>query len=62
MMSEEELVNLAFNELGGLLSTHENAREVAATIMMYRYNLDDSIADEVVAIAFERWVEVYCPD
>lgn len=62
MSPEEELINAAFEILGELLVTAENAREEAVKYMMYRYCIDTSIAVEVVSIAFERWMEIYDPE
>ena len=61
-MSEEDLVNCAFEVLGGLLSTSEFATRDAVPIMMNEYGLTEDTAVEVIAIAFERWVEVYAKD
>ena len=59
MLSEEELVNLAFEILGSLLVTSENATGEATNLLMHKYGIDDSLAGEAVAMAFERWMEVY---
>jgi len=61
-VSEEDLVNCAFEVLGELLSTSEFARRDAVPIMMTEYCLTEDIATEVVSIAFEHWVEVYVKD
>ncbi len=60
-MHNEELINAAFEILGELLVTVENARKEAQKYMMYRYCLDASIAAEIVSVAFERWMEIYDP-
>lgn len=59
MLSDEELVNTAYEILGGLLVTAENATGDAVNLLMHKYGIDDSIAGEAVAVAFERWMEVY---
>ena len=59
MMSEEDLINSAYEILGSLLVTSENATGEAINLLMHKYGVDDSIAGEAVAIAFERWMEVY---
>lgn len=62
MMSEEELVNEAFELLGELLVVSENAKEEAVKIMIIKTGLTDSVIEEVVSVAFERWMEVYDPE
>jgi len=59
MLSEEELVNSAFELLGGLLVTSKDASGDAVNLLMHQYCIDDSIAGEAVAMALERWTEVY---
>lgn len=62
MMSEEELVNSAFEILGSLLVNSEDAKEEAIKSMIDHYDLEVSIAEEIVSIAFERWMEIYDPE
>jgi hypothetical protein len=62
MLSEEELVNDAFELLGELLVTSENAKEETVKLMIKKYGLTDSIVEEIVSIAFERWVDIYYPE
>lgn len=59
MLSEEELVNSAFEILGSLLVTSDNASGEAVNLLMHKYGIDDDIAGEAVAIAIERWTDVY---
>jgi hypothetical protein len=59
MLSEEELVNSAFEILGSLLVTSENACGEAVNLLMHKHGIDADIAGEAVAIALERWTEVY---
>ena len=59
MLSEEELVNSSFEILGSLLVTSDNASGEAVNLLMHKYGIDDDIAGEAVAIAIERWTDVY---
>lgn len=59
MLSDEELVNSAFEILGSLLVTSENASGDAVNLLMHKHGIDDSIAGEAVAIALERWTDIY---
>jgi hypothetical protein len=59
MMPEEEIVNLAFEVLGSLLITSENASADAVDVLVNTYGLDETVAVEVVSMALERWTEVY---
>lgn len=61
-MSEDELINDAFEVLGELLVTSENAREEAVKTMIEKTGLTNDTIEEVVAIAFERWMEIYDPE
>lgn len=62
MISEEELINSAFEMLGGLLVTSENATGEVVNLMMHKFSISEDIASEVVSIAFERWMEIYDPE
>ncbi len=62
MMSEEDLVNSAYEILGELLVTSENATGDAVNLLMHKYGIPEDIAGEVVSVAFERWMEVYDPE
>jgi hypothetical protein len=62
MLPEEELVNTAFELLGELLITSDNATGDVVNLLMHKYAVSEDIAGEVVAIAFERWLEVYDPE
>jgi len=62
MNTEEELVNSAYEILGELLVTSENATGDAVNLMMHKYSISEDIAGEIVFIAFERWMEVYDPE
>lgn len=62
MISEEEMINSAFEILGELLVTSDNATGEATNLLMHKYGIDDSIAGEIVSIAFERWMEIYDPE
>jgi hypothetical protein len=59
MLSEEELVNSAFEILGSLLVTSDNASGEAVNLLMHKYGIDDTIAGEAVSIALERWTDIY---
>ena len=61
-MSEDELINDAFEVLGELLVTSENARKEAVKTMVEKTGLDNDTIEEAVAIAFERWMEIYDPE
>jgi hypothetical protein len=59
MNTDEELINSAYEILGKLLVTSENATGDAVNLLMHKYNISEEIAGEIVFIAFERWMEVY---
>lgn len=59
MDTDEELINFTYELLGELLITSENATGDAVNLLMHKYGISEDIAGEVVAIAFERWMEVY---
>jgi hypothetical protein len=58
MITEDELVGMAFEILGGLLVTSKNPKEEAVKIMIEKTGLTDSIIEEVVSIAFENWMDI----
>lgn len=62
MLSDEDLVNLAFEKLGSVLEFSDTPKEYVTKVMSSEYGLDTDIAAEIVEVAFERWVEIYCPD
>lgn len=62
MLPEEELVNTAFELLGELLITSENATGDVVNLLMNKYAVSADIAGEIVAMAFDRWMEVYDPE
>lgn len=56
---ENELINKAYELLGGLLITSENATGEVTNLLMHDFGVSEDLAGEAVAIAFERWMEVY---
>lgn len=62
MNTDEELINSAYEILGELLVTSENATGDAVNLLMHKYAIPEDIASEVVSVAFERWMEVYDPE
>lgn len=62
MMSEEELVDKAFELIGNLLAVADDATVSATELMIKNYGLDPETASRIVAIAFERWMKIYYPE
>ena len=62
MMSEEELVNKAFELIGNLLIVADDASASATELMMGDFGLDQKTAEKIVATAFERWMKIYYPE
>jgi hypothetical protein len=60
VVTDEELVNLAFEELGSNL-IYENASERTVELMIENYGLDRDVAEEVVVTALDRWTDIYFP-
>ena len=61
MMSEEELVNKAFELIGNLLIVADDATASATELMMGDFGLDQKTAKRIVETAFERWMKIYYP-
>ena len=59
MISEDDLINDAFELLGELLVLYDNAREEAVKRMVEKTGLTDTIVEEAVNVAFERWMDIY---
>lgn len=62
MMSEEELVNKAFELIGNLLIVADDATASATELMMDDFGLDQKTAAKIVKVAFERWMKIYYPE
>ena len=62
MMSEEELVDKAFELIGNLLAVADDATASATELMIKNYSLDPAAAARIVKIAFERWMKIYYPE
>lgn len=62
MDTEEDLINSAYEILGELLVTSENATGDVVNLLMHKYGISEDIAGEIAFIAFERWMEVYDPE
>jgi hypothetical protein len=58
MLSYEELVALAFEELGTSLGT-SMAQEYAAKAMMKKYALTIEEAEVIVTAAYDEWLDAY---
>ena len=61
-MTEYELVDIAFKELGKVLSSNDNATNLVARKLCKEYDIGPATAKLVVGKAFDRWVDVYYPD
>ena len=62
MLSEEELVNKAFELVGNLLIVADDATVSATELMMGDFDLDQKTAEKIVETAFERWIKIYYPE
>lgn len=62
MLSEEELIDKAFEIIGNLLAVSNYASASATELMIKNYNLDPETAARIVTMAFERWVTIYYPE
>lgn len=61
-MSEEELSSKAFELIGSLLSVADDTTTTVTALMTTDYGLDLKTASDIVAIAFERWMKIYCSE
>ncbi len=59
---EEQLVDLAFGELGKCLGNMDDATGQVVNIMIQKYDIDPAVAQQAVAMAFDQWVDIYYPD
>lgn len=59
---ENELINKAYELLGELLITSENASGAAVNLLMHEFGVSEDIAGEAVAMALDRWMEIYDPE
>ena len=62
MMSEEELVDKAFELIGNLLAVADDATKSATELMIEEFKLDPNTAASIVATAFARWMKIYYPE
>jgi len=62
MMSEEELVDKAFELIGNLLIVADDASASATELMMNDFGMDKKTAEKIVATAFARWMKIYYPE
>jgi len=61
-MTEEDLVDKAFKLIGNLLSVADDTTMTVTKLMIDDFGLDSKKAADIVAVAFERWIKIYCPD
>ena len=61
-MTEEDLVDKAFKLIGNLLSVADDTTASVTKLMIDEFGLDLKKATDIVAIAFERWMKIYCPE
>lgn len=61
-MTKEELVDKAFQLIGNLLYVVDDTTASATKLMISDFVLEPNVAANIVSIAFERWMKIYCPE
>jgi hypothetical protein len=62
MTSEEVLIDKAFDLIGKLLGVTDDTSTSVAELMIADFGLEQKTAVNIVAIAFERWMQIYFPE
>ena len=62
MMSEEKLIDTAFELIGNLLPVADDASASAIELLISDLGIDRKTATRIVGAAFARWMKIYYPE